>query len=177
MEKRRLRTGENKDEKLAGIENILNVIENNLFGAVREGLMEQDMYNKVAADTSLTKEYLDNLSKKSLEKYLGSSVKIHQYAKNGWVTRSHYYMNYYLFSYAICVCVAANVAKKIINNDSQMLKNYLEFLKTGSDKTPMEVYKILNIDLENKNLYQEAIDYFNELLDEYKNIYEGDDNE
>ncbi len=171
------KNGENKDEKLAGIENILNVIENNLFGAVREGLMEQDMYNKVAADTSLTKEYLDNLSKKSLEKYSGSSVKIHQYAKNGWVTRSHYYMNYYLFSYAICVCVAANVAKKIINNDSQMLKNYLEFLKTGSDKTPMEVYKILNIDLENKNLYQEAIDYFNELLDEYKNIYEGDDNE
>ncbi len=169
--------GSSKEEKLAGIENILNVIENNLFGAVREGLMEKEMYLVVAKGGSLTKEYLDNLAKKSLKKYLGSSVKIHKYAKNSWVTRSHYYMNYYLFSYAICVCVAINVADKIINGDKEMLKNYLQFLKTGSDKNPTEIYQILGIDLESEETYQQAIDYFAELINKYQKIYEGDDNE
>ncbi len=169
--------GEDKLEKLAGLENILNVIENNLFGAVREGIMEQKMYEVVANDGSLTKEYLDNLSRKSLKKYCGPSIKVHKYAKDGWVTRSHYYMNYYLFSYAICVCVAAVVAEKIINNDQEMLKNYLQFLKTGSDQTPAEIYAILGIDLESEQTYDEAIKYFAKLINKYQEIYEGDGNE
>lgn len=166
--------GSSKEEKLSGIENILNVIENNLFGAVREGLMEKDMYQVIANDGSLTKEYLDNLSKKSLKKYLGPSVKTNKYIKDGWVTRSHYYMNYYLFSYAICVCVAANVADKIINGDKEMLENYLKFLKTGSDKNPTEIYAILKIDLESAETYKRAIEYFDSLITKFREIYEGD---
>ena len=139
--------------------------------------MEKEMYDVVKNDGSLTKEYLDNLSLNSIKKYLGPSVKVSKYAKNGWVTRSHYYMNYYLFSYAICVCIAANVAKKIINHDEEMLNNYLQFLKAGSDKTTMEIYAILKIDLEDEKTYQEAINYFDELINKYQEIYEGDDYE
>ena len=135
------------------------------------------MYNVVANDNSLTKEYLDDLSYKSIKKYCGSSVKVHKYAKNGWVTRSHYYMNYYLFSYAICVCVASNVAEKIISGDEEMLNNYLKFLKTGSDTEPKDIYAILNIDLEDEEIYQRTINYFEKLILKYQEIYEGDDNE
>lgn len=171
------KNGSSKEEKLSGIENILNVIENNLFGAVREGLMESNMYEVVKNDGSLTKNYLDDLSYKSIKKYLGSSVKVNKYAKNGWVTRSHYYMNYYLFSYAICVSVAANVANEIINNNEEMLANYLQFLKTGSDKNPTEIYAILGIDLESSETYKRAIDYFESLIVKFKKIYEGEENE
>ena len=47
-----------------------------------------------------------------------------------------------------------------------MLDKYLEFLKIGSDVTPMEAFKVLGIDLEDKKVYQQAIDNFNELIDE-----------
>lgn len=58
-----------------------------------------------------------------------------------------------------------------------MLNNYLKFLKTGSDKNPTEIYQILGIDLESEETYQQAIDYFAELINKYQKIYEGDDNE
>ena len=80
--------------------------------------------------------------------------------------RSHYYMNYYLFNYAFCISVALYVSKSILDNKDNMLDKYLEFLKIGSDVTPIEAFKVLGIDLEDKKVYQQAIDNFNELIDE-----------
>lgn len=169
--------GKTKMEKLAGLENMLNVIENNLYGAVREGIMEQQMYDKVLSGQTLTKEYLNDLSYHSIKRYMGPSVKVHKYAKNGWITRSHYYNNFYLFSYAICVSVALVVAKEISAHNEEMLSKYLEFLKAGSSKSPMEIYAILGIRIDEDKVYKEAISYFDDLLNEYRKISEGDDYE
>lgn len=162
--------GTKKEEKLAGIANILGVITSNLFGSVREGKLEQEMYNEINKGRSLTKEFLDKKSKSSLKKYYGSAVKTDKYACNAWVNRSHYYMHFYLYNYAICISVASNVALKILNGDKEMLNNYIEFLKCGEDKWPSEAFKVLGIDLEDKEVYENAIKYFDSLMDDYERI-------
>lgn len=164
--------GKTKEEKMAGIANILNVIVSNLFGAVREGKMEEEMYQHVHEGLPLTKEYLDDLSYNSLSKYYGKSVKYDQKIKNSWITRNHYYMHFYLYSYAISISVACSVAKKILANDSEMLNKYLQFLKVGSDKWPTEIYEILGIDLKEKNVYQDAIEYFDSMINKFIEISE-----
>lgn len=164
--------GKTKEERLSGIANILDVITSNLFGAVREGQIEEEMYNKIHCGEVLTKEYLDNLSEESLKKYYGDKVECDDLIKNGWVTRSHYYMNFYLYSYAISICVATTIAKKILSDDKNMLEKYIEFLKTGSNLWPIDIYKKLDIDLEKKEVYENACQYFSDLIDEYIKIYE-----
>ena len=164
------KNGETKEEKLAGISNILGVITSNLFGAVREAKIEQDMYNEVSKGGVITKEFMDKLNKKSIKKYYGDSVKLDKYSKNSWITRSHYYMHFYLYSYAICVSVASNVASKIINGDKKMLENYYNFMKVGYDKWPSEAFAILGVDLEEKSVYENAIKYFDSLIDKYYEI-------
>ncbi len=170
------RNGKTKEEKLAGIENIINIINSNLFGAVREGKIEQDMYEEIYSGGTITKDLMDKLVKNSYKKYFGKSVKLDKNIKNSWVIRSHYYMDFYLYSYALSISVAINVASKILDGDEKMLKNYFKFLKTGTDKWPSEIFAILGIDLENKNVYEEAIKYYNNLIEQYKKIYyeEGD---
>lgn len=163
--------GRDKEEKLAGIANILDVIVSNLFGAVREGKMEEDMYSYVHDGGMLTKEYMDELSYNSLSKYYGNSVEYDDKIRNSWVTRSHYYMNFYLYSYAICVSVACSVASKILEGDDDMLSRYLQFLKTGSDKWPIEAYDILGVNLEDEKVYCDAISYFDSLVEEFDTIY------
>ncbi len=165
-----VKNGESRNEKLAGLANIMKVIASNLFLAVREGKLEQEMYNEVNKGRGLTKDFLDKKSKSSLKKYYGLAVKCDKYAANTWVLRSHYYMNFYMYSYAICVSVASNVASKIINGDKEMLQNYMKFLKAGSDKWPSEAFSILGIDLEDKSVYENAIKYFDSLIDEYDKI-------
>lgn len=164
--------GKTKEERLSGIANILDVITSNLFGAVREGQIEEEMYNKIHNGEVLTKKYLDNLSAESLKRYYGDKVECDDLIKNGWVTRSHYYMNFYLYSYAISICVATTIAKKILSNDKNMIEKYIDFLKTGSNLWPIDIYKKLNIDLEKPEVYENACQYFSDLIDEYIKIYE-----
>ena len=53
-----------------------------------------------------------------------------------------------------------------------MLNNYLKFLKVGSDKWPKEAFEVLGINLEDKEVYENAIKYFEEniKLNKVKNI-------
>lgn len=162
--------GKTKEEKLAGIANILGVITSNLFDAVREGKLEQDIYKEVRKNGMVTKDFLDKKSRTSLKKLYGSAVKCDKYAANSWVTRSHYYMHFYLYSYAICISVATNVAKRILEGDKTMLDNYYKFMKLGSDKWPMEAFAVLGVDLESPEVYQNAIDYYADLIKKYEEL-------
>ena len=165
--------GKTKEEKLSGIANILNVITSNLFGAVREGKMEEDMYNEVHNGGILTKEFMDKLSYDSLRKYYGKTIKYDKKIKNSWVNRSHYYMNFYLYSYAISISVASYVAKEILSGNKEMLEKYISFLKVGSNKWPIDTFKVLGIDLKDEKVYVSAIEYYNDLINKFYEIYNG----
>ena len=51
-----------------------------------------------------------------------------------------------------------------------MLSKYIAFLKVGSDVWPMDAFKVLGIDLEDKSVYEDAIKYFDSLIDTYETI-------
>ena len=162
---------ETKQERLAGLGNILGVIASNLFGAVREGKNEQIMYNEVSKGNPITKEFMDKLERKTRKKYYGKFVKLDKYTKNTWVDRSHYFMNFYLYSYAICMCVAINITQKILDGDKSMLDKYYEFMKIGQNISPADHFKVLGVDIEDEKIYENAIKYFDLLIEKYYEIY------
>lgn len=165
-----INNGKTKEEKLSGIENLLRTISSNLFGAVREAKMENDFNEYSLNDNTLTNEYLNELTLNSYKKYYGKEVELNEYSGLSWITRTHYYNNYYLYDYAFCISVAIYVSNKILNNEEDMLNKYIKFLSTGSDLWPKDVFKILGIDLEDKKVYEEAIKYFEELINKYEEI-------
>ena len=170
------KNGETISEKKAGIANILEVIISNLFGAVREGKIEQDFYNHVLNGNMITKDYMNDLTYKSLEKYYGNEVVLDEYSKYSWMRRSHYYMNFYLYSYAICISVASYVASEILKGNKEVLDKYLKYLSTGYDKWPIEAFEILGVDLKKKDVYESAIKYFESLIDEFEKLTKEGEN-
>ncbi len=167
--------GEDKEEKLSGIANILTVIDGNLFDCVREAKMEEDFYNYALEGNAITKDYMNELTLNSLKKYHGDIVKLDEYSGNSWIRRSHYFMNYYLYSYSICISVASFVASEILSGNKDMLDKYMKFLATGGDKWPTEAFAILGVDLTKKDVYQKAINYFDSLINKFRKVYEGDE--
>ncbi|MBQ1496084.1 MAG: hypothetical protein IIZ40_01855 [Bacilli bacterium] len=165
-----LATNGTKEEKLEGISNLLEVIASNLFNAVREGKMEKDFYNYVLEGNALTKEYMNDLDLESIKKYYGKDVILDKYSNTGWIRRSHYYMDYYLFNYAFCISVALSNAKKIINKEEGALDRYIKFISLGSDVYPLDAFKVLGYDLRDKKVYLDAIKYFDELIEKYIEI-------
>lgn len=162
--------GKTKEEKLMGLAMLIEVFLHNFYGAVREGKIEKEMYKLVEDGGTLTKEFLNDLTYDSLKLYGGKYRELDEYSKDSWILRSHYFMKYYLFSYAISIAVATSVAKKIIDGDKETLNKYIEFLKCGNDKEVSEVFEILGINLEDKKVYEEAVSFFTSLLDKYEEI-------
>ena len=160
-----------KEEKVLALENSLNVIASNLFGAVREGDMERLMHDKVHEGGALTKEFMNEICEESLNYYYGDTVKLTSSAKGSWIFRSHYYSNFYLYNYAICVSVASYFASKITDGNKETLDKYLEFLKFGSDIYPLDAFKKLGISLEDENVYKNAILYFDKLISMLESLY------
>ena len=164
------KNGKTKDEKLSGIDNIIGVIASNLFGAVREGKMEVDFYKHSKEGNALTKDYLRNLGMESLKKYYGNEVIIDENGDLGWVRRSHYFNNYYMFDYSFCISVASANAARILSGDKEALDRYMKFLAIGGDTYPIDAFKVLGFDLTNKKVYEDAIKYFDSLIEEFKKI-------
>ena len=159
--------GKTKEERLKGIENILDVFISNLFGAVREGKMEQDFYNYVNEGNNITKDYMCELTKKYIDKYYGDTVNKDEYYGLSWIPRSHYYMNYYLYAYSMCISIASYVAAEILDGNKEMLDNYIKFLSTGSDRDNVDIFKVLGVDITDKTVYEKAINYFDSMLDKF----------
>ena len=164
------KNGKTKDEKLSGIYNILKVIASNLFGAVREGKMELDFYKHSLAGNTLTKDYLNDLDLKSREIFYGKEVIIDKNGNLGWVKRHHYFCNYYMFDYSFCISVASANAARILSGDKEALDRYMKFLTLGGDTYPIDAFKVLGFDLTDKKVYEDAINYFDSLIEEFKKI-------
>ena len=164
-----------KNERLAGLANIINVVTSNLFGAVREGKIELDFYNHVNDGNTITSDYMYKITTDSIKKYYGDKIKYDDYIGLSWIRRSHYYMDYYLFSYAFCICAALNISGEIINGNDRIKDNYLKFLCLGGDIKPQEAFKTIGFDLNKKDMYNNAIKYFDKMLNMFMDIYEGSD--
>ena len=128
-------------------------------------------FNKYSEEgNAITKEYMNELDLKSLKEYYGNSIIIDELANTGWIRRSHYYSDYYLYNYSFCISVASANAMKILNGDKDQLERYMEFISLGSDIHPIDAFKVLGFDLTNKEVYETAIKYFDGLIDKYKEI-------
>lgn len=165
-----IKNGKTKEEKILGLENIIGVFESNLFGATRGCDIERLMYEHVHNGNCLTKEFMSKITKDSLKYYYGKEVKLTKYSSYNWIYISHYYMNFYLYSYAICISVASHLASDILNGNKETLDKYLKYIKTGSNVTPLDTFKILGVDLEKEDVYLDAIKYFDSLVDELEEL-------
>ena len=80
-----------------------------------------------------------------------------------------------MYSYAISISVATNVASRILEGDKVMLEKYIKFLSIGGDKWPSEAFGVLGVDLESPETYNCAIKYFDSLIEKFNKLYKGEE--
>lgn len=84
---------------------------------------------------------------------------------------SHFYAgNFYVYKYSIGQVVAIIIANRIINKHPQATEKYMEFLKSGTSRSPIDTIKLLDIDLYNEKPWQEAHEIMNTFIDEFCSI-------
>lgn len=81
------------------------------------------------------------------------------------------YYNFYVYKYAIGLTGASKIVKRIRAKEPHALEDYFEFLKIGNKKNPIESLKVADVDFTNTNVFDSAIQIFDELIDEFEKLY------
>ena len=157
----------NKKLKLIAIYNMIELIQNNLFDACLEGELENKAYEMLDKNEIIGEEFLTNTIKEIKEKYYGKEVELDELSSYSWIRREHYFYPFYLYKYATGVVAAITVATKIIKNEDDMQQKYIKFLKSGDTNYPVELLKNIGIDMTKEDVYDNAISFFSNLIDEF----------
>ena len=157
----------NKNLKLIALYNLINLIQNNLFDACLEGELENKAYTLIDNGETIDAEYLSNTIYDIRSKYYKDVVNLDDKSKYSWIRREHYFYPFYLFKYATGVSAAIMIATKIINNEDDMKNKYISFLKMGDTDYPVELLKKIGIDMTKEEVYENAVNFFSNLIDEF----------
>ena len=78
---------------------------------------------------------------------------------------THLYIDYYSFQYAIGISAANAIAKRILDGAPNAAQDHINFLKVGSSKSPMDVYKTAGVDMTTTQPIEDAFAVLEEYID------------
>jgi oligoendopeptidase F len=78
---------------------------------------------------------------------------------------THLYIDYYSFQYAIGISAANAIAKRILDGVPNAAQDHINFLKAGSSKSPMDVYKLAGVDMTSTGPIEDAFNVLEEYVD------------
>lgn len=163
-----IKNASNKDEKKFILNRLLEFYKASLFKQTMFAEFEKNIYDYVENGEILTSEFLCDEYYKLNEKYFKDSVILDEDIKYEWERVPHFYYFFYVFKYATSISAATYITNEILNGNTKMRDDYLKFLSLGSTKFPVDELKEIGIDMNDSKVIKNAIDYFKEILNEFK---------
>ncbi|MFR7591006.1 MAG: oligoendopeptidase F [Longibaculum sp.] len=102
--------------------------------------------------------------------YFGKDVTMDEYVGHSCFYIPHFYYNYYVYKYTLGMTVALAIVSRILNGDEKQKEEYLNFLKAGGSKDPVDLLKDALVDPIDDQLYDDAFHYFENILNEFEEI-------
>lgn len=82
-----------------------------------------------------------------------------------WATFGHLYIDYYVYQYATGISGANALAKRIVDGTPGAVDAYLDFLKAGSSRYPLDVLKTAGVDLTTPEAVEVTFGVLAEMVD------------
>lgn len=162
----------NKTEKLNILNEKLDLFKATIYRQTMFAEFEKNAHDYVDQNGVLTADYLCEMYYKLNKQYFGPNVVVDDEIKYEWLRIPHYYTPFYVYQYATSLSISCYVAENIIHDTPGFKEKYLEFLKSGGKDYPLEVLKIIDIDLTDTKVFESAINLFRETLENFKKVYD-----
>lgn len=160
-----------KDEKLSILNEKLDLFKATIYRQTMFAEFEKNAHDYVDSGNILTKDYLDDMYYDLNKTYFWPNVVVDEDIKYEWSRIPHFYTPFYVYQYATSLSISCYVALNIINKTPGFVEKYLEFLQSGGRDYPLEVLKIIDVDLKDTKVFESALEDFKNTLDEFKKIY------
>jgi oligoendopeptidase F len=108
-----------------------------------------------------------------LETYFGNTVVLDPALSLECLRIPHFYSAFYVYKYATGISAAIALADKVINEGASAAAAYLNFLKLGGSKFPLDELAEAGVDMQSPEPIQRAIQYFSDLVDRLIDAYQA----
>jgi oligoendopeptidase F len=131
---------------------------------------ELDMHTRVEANEPLTAEALSKRYYDLVARYHGPGVILDDEIAFEWTRIPHFYYNFYVYQYATGLSAALALSRQIIEEGSPAVERYLQFLRSGSSRSSIDMLRDAGVDMTTPKPIQAAMDTFDRLLDELESL-------
>ena len=145
---------------------ITNTYYHNFVTHLLEAAYQWEVYNIIDEGGSVQATTLNNIKKEVLEKFWGDEVKIIDGAELTWMRQPHYYMGLYSYTYSAGLTIGTEVSKRILKEGQVAVNDWIEVLKAGGTKTPVELAKMAGLDITTDKPLLDTIEYIGSIIDE-----------
>jgi len=159
---------ESKDEKFKKWA-LSCMIENTYYHNFVTHLLEADyqrkVYKLVDRGESVNAYILCDLMEETYRDFFGQDIDLTG-AKYTWMRQPHYYDGLYSYTYSAGLVVSTVVSQNILRGKQKYAKNWIEFLKSGGEKNPVELCKVAGVDITTDAALLETIGFISKTVDE-----------
>ncbi|MDN7243187.1 oligoendopeptidase F [Planococcus sp. N028] len=137
-----------------------------------EAAYQRKVYERIDSGQSVNAGILNGLKRGVLEEFWGDAVEITPGAELTWMRQPHYYMGLYPYTYSAGLTISTQVSKRILNEGQPAVDDWIEVLKAGGTKTPVELAQMAGVDITTEQPLRDTIAYIGELVDELVKLTE-----
>ncbi len=161
------------ETKLFLLTELLESFRGTVFRQTMFSEFEQRIHEMGEAGIPLTADSLGEAYGKIMRKYYGPDYTHDELVNDYWIRIPHFYYNFYVYKYATSYCAAANIAARVLAEEPGAVEAYLNFLKSGSSKYPVELLQGARVDMTTPAPIESAMKYFEDLLDQTEQLLDA----
>ena len=162
-----LKTNQNKYFQTALLEEAMDNFHRYFFIMPTLARFELETHQRVEKGQPLTADSMIELMADLFSEGYGNEMNLdRQRVGITWGTfTTHLYIDFYSFQYAIGISAANAIAKRILDGVPNAAQDHINFLKAGSSKSPMDVYRVAGIDMTTTQPIEDAFAVLEEYVD------------
>lgn len=165
-----LRTEDEKEMRKYLLNMHLEEFRTTLFRQTMFAEFEDITHKAIESGETLTAEWMCQQYEDLNAQYYGSAVEKDDVIRYEWARIPHFYNAFYVYKYATGYSAATAISKKILTEGKPAAQDYIRFLKTGESDHPIELLKIAGVDMSSPLPVQQAMETFDQLLDEFESL-------
>lgn len=131
---------------------------------------ERDIYTSAEAGNAMTVDSFKDIYNQLLMRYFGSEVTLDPCLALECFRIPHFYFGFYVYKYATGISAAYALAERVTKGGDAELEDYLNFLKSGGSKYPIDLLKGAGVGMSSPKPVATALKKFKNLVDELETL-------
>lgn len=159
-----------KEMRLYLLDHLFTQFRSTLYRQVQFAEFERDIHAMVERGEPLTADALSEHYSALNRKYYGPAMAQNDFAQYEWARIPHFYYNFYVYKYSTSFAAAQFFARKLYDGDTDLQSRYLEFLKSGSSKDPLDTLAQAGVDMRTAQPIEAAFKSFEDAMNEFEQL-------